>query len=213
MAGVRVMDKRNFLNYVNDSVTVIEAGANKGYDTIGLSQVFKNGIVYGIEPIKHHFDELTKRTINCPNIKLFNFALHNKNGTAEMFVSSGKTIGSDTLLEPKEHLRLHPDIYFNDKQKTKTITLDRFVKDNNITGDIVCWFDMEGNEYNVLSASKTAINQIKLIYTEYSIVERYSGLCLFDDFSKFLLDKGFTLVYNETIYNYLGMGNAMFVRK
>jgi FkbM family methyltransferase len=207
------MDKINFLNYVSDNTTVIDAGANKGYDTLELSQVFKNGVVYGVEPINHHFEELVDRTKNCNNVKLFNVALHNKNGTAEMFVSSGNTIGSDTLLEPKEHLKLHPDIYFNNKQKTKTITLDKFVKDNNITGDIVCWFDMEGNEYNVLNASKTAINQIKLIYTEYSIVERYSGLCLFDDFTKFLLDKGFTLEYNETMYNYLGMGNAMFVRK
>jgi FkbM family methyltransferase len=207
------MDKNTFLNYVSDNATVIEAGANKGYDTVELSTVFKNGIVYGFEPIKHHFDELEKRIQDCNNVKVFELALHNKNGTAEMFVSSGNTIGSDTLLEPKEHLTLHPDIFFNEKQKTKTITLDRFVEYNNITGDIVCWFDMEGNEYNVLSASKKAIDQIKLIYTEYSIVERYKGLCLFDDFTKFLESKGFTLESNETMYNYLGMGNALFVRK
>jgi len=205
------MNKLDFLKYVGNNATVIDAGANKGFDTVQLSNVFSNGIVYGIEPITHHFAELTDRTKDLANVKLFNLALHNKNGTSEMFVSSGNTTGSDTLLEPKEHLTIHPDVYFKTKQTVETITLDKFVKNNKITGDIVCWFDMEGNEYNVLSASRIAIKQIKLIYTEYSIKERYTGLCLFEDYTKFLEKNGFTLIHDDNEYNYLGMGNALFV--
>lgn len=206
------MDVNNFLNYVSNDATVIEAGANKGYDTVNLSKAFSNGIVYAIEPIDKHYETLLESVKGLDNVKTFQMALHSKNGTAEMFVSSGNTIGSDTLLEPKEHLTLHPDIFFNEKQKVKTITFDKFIKDNNITGDIVLWFDMEGNEYNVLSASKVAINQVKAIFTEYSTVERYKDLCIYEDFKKFLINLGFREEANETMYNYLGMGNAFFVR-
>lgn len=207
------MNKLDFLKYVSDNASVIDAGANNGHDTYELSNIFKNGIIYAIEPIEHHFKALEDRVKTCTNVKLFNMALYNKNGYSEMFVSSGNTTGSDTLFEPKEHLTIHPDVFFKTKQKTKTITLDKFVKDNNIKNDIVCWFDMEGSEYAVLNASKKAINQIKVIYTEYSIKERYSGICLFNDFKQDLINKGFTLEVNETQYNYLGMGNALFVRK
>jgi len=207
-----IMNIEKFLDYVSNDATVIEAGANKGYDTVNLSKVFNKGTVYAVEPIDGHYETLLKSVEGLDNVKTFKLALHNKNGTSEMFVSSGNTIGSDTLLEPKEHLTIHPDIYFNEKQIVKTITFDDFVKENNITGDIVLWFDMEGNEYNVLKASKTAINQVKAIFTEYSIVERYEGLCLYEDFRKFLIDMGFKEEINETTYNYLGMGNAFFSR-
>lgn len=206
------MHIEKFLDYVSNDATVIEAGANKGYDTVALSKVFSNGTVYAVEPIEGHYKTLLQSVEGVDNVKTFKLALHNKNGKAEMFVSSGNTIGSDTLLEPKEHLTLHPDIFFNEKQTVKTITFDDFVKNNNITGDIVLWFDMEGNEYNVLKASKTAINQVKAIYTEYSTVERYEGLTVYEDFKKFLIDNGFREEINETMYNYLGMGNAFFVR-
>lgn len=207
------MEISNFLNYASNNATVIEAGANKGYDTVHLSNVFCNGTIYAIEPIIGHYQTLLQSVKGLKNVKTFQLALHNENGESEMFVSSGNTIGSDTLLEPKEHLKIHPDIFFKEKQNVKTITLDKFVEDNNITGDIVLWFDMEGNEYNVLSASKTAIKQVKAIYTEYSIVERYKGLCVYDDFRNFLIENGFKEEINETTYNYLGMGNAFFVRK
>lgn len=207
------MNKLDFLKYVRNNATVIDAGANKGFDTLELSNIFSNGTVYGIEPITHHFAELTDRTKDCANVKLLNVALHNRNGNSEMFVSSGNTTGSDTLLKPKEHLTIHPDVFFKTKQKVETITLDKFVKDNNITGDVVCWFDMEGSEYNVLSASRTAIKQIKLIYTEYSIKERYTGQILFKDYTKFLEKNGFTLIHDDSEYNYIGMGNALFVRQ
>jgi FkbM family methyltransferase len=207
------MNKTDFLKYINDDCNIIEAGANKGYDTVHLSQVFKNGIIYAVEPINHHYKELKERTKGLTNVRLFNLALHSENGESEMFVSSGNTIGSDTLLQPKEHLTIHPDIHFNEKQKVKTIKLDDFVKENNINGDIACWFDMEGNEFNVLSVAEETLKQIKLIYMEYSIVERYEGLCLYEEFKKFLVSKGFKEIFNETTYNYLGMGNAAFIKE
>jgi FkbM family methyltransferase len=206
------MDKNYFLNFVANNASVIESGANKGYDTVELSNVFCNGTIYAVEPINGHYKTLCENVGNLSNVKTYQLALDSTNGEAEMFVSSGNTIGSDTLLKPKEHLTLHPDIYFNEMQKVKTITFDDFVESNNITGDIVLWFDMEGNEYNVLSASKVAINQVKVIYTEYSTVERYTGLCIYEDFKKFMEELGFKEEINESMYNYLGMGNALFVR-
>ena len=70
--------------------------------------------------------------------------------------------------------------------KIKTITLNKFIKENNIKNIDVLKIDTEGYEYKVLNGTKEQLNKVKYIYFEHH----------FDD----MLIKGYTL---SDIHNYL----------
>lgn len=207
------MNYEIFTKYLNDDAIILEAGCFDGTNTIDLSNIFKNGHVYGFEPVSCIFKNLKNRVNGIKNINVYDYALDNECGEKEMYISSGYSDQSSSLLKPKEHLNVFPDCKFQEIETVKTITINEFVTQNDIKKIDCMWLDLQGNEMKVLLEADKILETTKLIFSEYSLTEFYEGLPLYEDFKTFMKKLGFNEVYNQDCFNYLGCGNSLFLRE
>jgi len=207
------MNKNIIKQYLSDDAIILDAGAYNGNDTVDFAMTFQKGLIYAIEPVQSIYNELIISTNRYNNIKCFNLALDDSIGEKEIYISSGYSVQSSSLLKPKEHLIKFPDCQFNSCETVKTTTINQFVKDNNIDRIDCMWLDLQGNEYKVLSHANEILHTTKVIFAEYSLIEFYEGLTLYDEFKLFMKQLGFTEKINESVFNYLGCGNSLFVRE
>jgi hypothetical protein len=119
---------------------------------------------------------------------------------------------SSSLLRPKDHINIFPDVLFNQSEIVDTITINDWVKQYNIDRIDFMWLDLQGNEMRVLSKADLILHTTKVIYAEYSLVEFYEGLTLYEDFKKFMDGLGFKEEINDKYFNYLNCGNSLFIR-
>lgn len=190
---------------------IIEAGAHIGSDSGRFAQIWKDAKIYAFEPVPSVYSQLVKNTSTYNNIKTIPLALSNTNGITKMFVSSGRSDASSSLLAPKQHLEVHPDVQFNETIFVETITLDDFCLNNNISHIDFMWLDMQGYELPMLMASKKMISNITLIYSEVSLIETYEGVSTYQKYKEWMDGAGFK-VYKE-YFPWKDMGNVLFVKK
>ncbi|MEJ7676472.1 MAG: FkbM family methyltransferase [Segetibacter sp.] len=191
---------------------IVDCGAHVGADSVELSKIFPKGQVHSFEPIPSIFKRLHNNSKKRSNIYCYELALSNRNGVAEMFVSSGSSDASSSLLAPTGHLKDHPDVYFENSIEVKTQTLDTWAAKNNIEKVDFLWLDMQGFELPMLQASNKILSTVKAIHTEVSTRETYSNSVLYNDFRKWLESIGFKVIA-EAIPAGTDMGNALFLRR
>ena len=204
------MDKNLFKQYCPNPKTILEAGCHDGRDTIQMATMFPNAMIYGFEPVPRLFEILQNKTKPYTNVKIFNHGLYNYNGSGEFYVSSGKGDASSSARKPKDHLKIHPQILFEKKDKiiVEFLTIDEWAKQNNISLIDIMWLDMQGVEKETLEASPNILKTVKVIHSEISIEELYDGLCLYDDYKKWMASNGLYVVAEN-----MGDRDALFVRK
>lgn len=198
--------------YLPPNPVIIDCGAHVGADSIELARIFPKGKIHSFEPVPSIFKNLQNNTRKYSNIKCYQLALSNENGSASMYVSSGKSDASSSLLAPTGHLKDHPDVHFKDRIVTQTITLDDWAGANKISQLDFLWLDMQGFELPMLQASAKILSTVKVIHTEVSMRETYSNAILYAEFREWLKGRGFEVIM-EAIPTGTDMGNVLFVRK
>ena len=205
------MDIRTWIinNLSNDGI-IVEAGTSNGSDTLFFSDHFKNGKVYGFEPVESCYLETLSKVGGRINIEIANVALSDKKGTSTFYLSDqfGADSGSSSLLKPKDHLRVHPDITFEKQIEVSTINLDEWFESKNIDYIDLMWLDIQGAEPFVLKTSPVALSRTKYLYTEVSLMETYEGVIQYQDFKSFLQEAGFVVVTEDLPW--VDMGNVLF---
>jgi len=207
------MDKNIIKQYLPDNPIIIDAGAYDGADSIDFANMFPNGIIYAFEPVSNIYNQLVENTKNYKNIKTYKLALSDTTVNKKIYVSSGYSVQSSSLLKPKNHLQMFPDCKFESEEVVKTTTINKFCADNKINRIDFMWLDLQGNETKVIKKADKILHTTKAIFAEYSLVEFYEGVLLYDDFKKFMKELGFKEVFNENTYNYVGCGNSLFIRE
>jgi 2-O-methyltransferase len=197
--------------YLPDNPVIIDCGAHVGADSIELAKIFPNGQVHSFEPVPEIFKHLKQNTRKYSNIFTYQIALSNENGTSKMFVSSGVSDASSSLLKPTGHLENHPEVYFNETAEVRTQTLDSWAEENSIKKVDFLWLDMQGFEHKMLLASAKILRNVKAIHTEVSMNETYKDAPLYGEFRKWLEEGGFRVI-KEAIPAGTDMGNALFAR-
>ena len=190
---------------------IIDCGAHDGADTIELANL-KYSTVHAFEPVETLFNKLKSRPNFRKNIKYYQLALADKNGTMDFYVSEGESDASSSLLEPKLHLVDHPETVFNSKIIVRTLTLDSWANENGIEKVDLLWLDMQGFELNMLRESKKILNTVSVIHTEVSTRETYKGVAPYAAYRSFLEERGFK-VKIEAIPKGWDMGNVLFVKE
>ena len=182
-------------NLARNSV-VLEAGTANGDDTVWLCTYFNEGMVYGFEPQYELYSETHQKVQNQNNIVLKNAALAETDGEMEMYIADrfGANWGSNSLLPPKKHLELHPQITFNSKRKVETINLDSWSSKHGITHIDFMWLDMQGYEPTTLKASPTILKNTHYIWSEVCPIENYEGQILYPEYKKMMEENGFVVV-------------------
>lgn len=148
----------NKLNIFPKSPVVIDIGANIGQYLFAIKSFFPNAKVYSFEPDPNIFNLLKENSKELNNVNLFNYALSEKNGFADFFVSSEFSEWS-SLVEVGQN---------NKKIKIKTVKGDSisFSKDHPI--DLIK-IDVEGAELNVVKGLLKTLTSSKYLLIEISL--------------------------------------------
>jgi FkbM family methyltransferase len=151
---------------------VIHVGGHTGEEIPDYLKYTNN--IHIFEPQKECFDLIPN------NVKKYNCALGDKEGTLSLNLASNKQ--SASLLKPKKHIEIHPDVLFEGTMDVDVKTLDSFnIQDCNFLN-----MDVQGYELHVLKGAKKTLNSIQLIYTEVNMDELYEGNCLIEDMDAWL---------------------------
>ena len=209
-SGKGVIPKKFFVQFLPANPVILEAGAHKGKDTVEMARLWPAGTIHAFEPVPSLFKKLENKTRNFKNVHCYQLALGNKEGTEIMYLSSGASDGSSSLLPPKDHLNIFPTVYFDEKLPVTTITLDGWAESNNIQKIDFMWLDLQGMELNVLKSGINILQTVTAIYTEVSSIEAYKDQTLYIDLKEWLASNGFS-VEREVVEK--GGGNVLFIRR
>jgi FkbM family methyltransferase len=196
--------------YLPTDAVVVEAGACMGDDTVPMAKFWSKGQVHAFEPVPHLFQYLQQNTAKCKNVTCYPLALGEKRGTQTIHVSSGASLGSSSLLKPKEHLTLYPGVTFEEDIEVQVTTLDEWAVAHHVFRVDFLWLDLQGFEYLVLKSSPAVLSMVRAIYTEVNLKEIYEGALLYGDFKKWLQGNGFQVVREE--FSGADAGNVLFAK-
>ncbi len=181
----------------NKNDIFIDCGANYG-DLYIWSLLHNLKLRYiSFEPSPEEFNCIK---LNCPEQTNNNIALSNKIGNFEFFIKSDT--GDSSLIEPA--------LGFKKKIKIKTITLEKYVLDNNLENIKFLKLEAEGFEPEVLMGSKNILNRIKYIGVDGG-PERGKNMETTIEFaSNFLLSNNFSIVSEKKTNLYI---KSLFINK
>ena len=195
-----------------ENPVILEAGAHEGGDTAQMAQLWPKATLYAFEPVPTIFERLKFKTQSYSNVHAFQLALSNTTGITKFFISSGDSDCSSSLLEPKEHLKYHPTVYFKNTIEVQTMTLDEWAQKNHVDHIDFMWLDMQGSELAMLKASPKIFSTVSVIYTEVNFCEAYKGCPLYPELRAWLESQGF-VVAHEDLHRWVDFGDVLFVRK
>ena len=210
-SGPGTISKQYLLDIVPKNSIIVEAGAHIGSDTMELSQILPNSQIHAFEPVPSVYEKLVRNTKHCRNVTCYPLALGEQSGRAKIFVSSGRSDASSSLLPPKQHLEDHPDVFFQTEIEIQTITLNDWMTQYQLPRVDLLWLDMQGYELAALKSGWKALATASAIYTEVNLVETYAGAPLYSQVREWLADQGFEVRREELPWH--DAGNVLFVRR
>jgi FkbM family methyltransferase len=185
---------------------IIHIGGHYGQE---IEEYVSNGVqkIIVFEPLSKNFEVFCKNIKNVnANIIGHQIALGSNNGTVMMNLSSNDA-QSSSILSPKEHLTLHPNVTFNGTEEVKIKTLDSFkYKNYNFIN-----MDVQGYELEVLKGSKKTLDKVDYVYCEVNRGEVYENNAMIEDIDDFLSNYDFIRV--ETDWSGKLWGDALYIRK
>lgn len=192
--GIR---KRDAIPFLPPDPVIVEAGAHVGLDTVELSRLWPAGVIHAFEPIPHIYRSLETRTQELSNVKCHQLALGAINGSAPMWVSESATEESSSLLDPKKHLDVWPDVRFRTQLEVPVMTLDDWAQHEGIPRVDFLWLDMQGMELAMLQRSTRLLPMVKAMILEVFLEELYAGAPLWPDVRAWLNDRDFNVVKEQ----------------
>lgn len=194
---------------MNDIKGVIHVGAHHGEE---ISVYYENGIENMVlfEPLEENFEivqNIASQYDSKANIRGYQVALGSVNTVATMYLSSNE-LESSSILEPKEHLNLYPDVKFSDVRNVDVRTLDSY----NINDCNMLNMDVQGYELEVLKGSTKTLGMIDYIYTEVNNAEIYKNNAYISQIDEFLFEFGFKRVETSWWGDH-GWGDAFYVKE
>lgn len=203
LIDLRILHKKYNLN-ING---IIHIGAHYGEENNVYRELNINNIVY-VEPIKSTYDILVDSTKDNKNTLYFNTALGNFTGKTMMNMSSNRNT-SASILKPKNHLYLSPNVKFQGEVEVNIDLLDNLEfnrEDYNMIN-----IDVQGYELEVFKGGKDTLNGIDYIMAEINRDEVYEDCAQLDELIEFLSPYGFELV--ETNWAGREWGDGFFIKR
>lgn len=185
---------------------VIHIGAHYGEEVSNYVNLGIDDIVL-FEPLKKNFEILEKNVSNLnANITGYCVALGNKNQNVNIFLSSNN-LESSSVLKPKIHLYLHPDVVFSGEEIVEMKKLDDF----SLMSFNFINLDVQGYEMEVLKGAEETLKNIDYLYCEVNRDEVYEGNAYIEDIDNYLSNYNMRRV--ETSWWYDGpWGDALYIK-
>ena len=179
------------LNKIKPDVA-IEIGAYDGEFSQHMATVIDPKNVWAFEA---NPDTYNKYKDSLSHINYINMAISDKQEETALYIVDTEEIWAPGAVSIKNR---------NDGQQEKIIsvvqtnTLDSFVKENNISGDISLWVDVEGANKEVLLGSIETLKNVTSIYIEVETYGFWKNIWFKDDVLKLLHRYNFTAIGQST---------------
>ncbi len=172
--------------------TVLDVGANKGQYALGILKHGYKGKIYSFEPILSVYKLLEKRSSNSFGWTALNLGVGSKD--EEVMINVSENIVSSSLYKVrKESLVAEPTTRIVRQERIRITTLDKFLAEQNFTGEVLLKLDVQGYELEALKGATGSLPGIKLIQAELSFVPVYDGIPLFGEIVSYLEQKGYKI--------------------
>jgi len=192
----------------DSGISIFDIGSCDGLDSIKYSRLFPNAKIFAFEPIESNYLLLEKNIakFKATSIQPFRIALSNNNGTADIFISSGKPEGasenevwnygnkSSSLLQPDKIKDETAWLQFKEKATVETMMLQTFCTAHNIQSIDLIHMDVQGAELMVLEGAHSLIQKIKIVWLEVGNITLYENQPLKYDVEVFMTRNGFAKI-------------------
>ena len=186
---------------------IVQVGANIGQEIELFIKYSEN--IYLFEPLASAHQVLERIIAKNQYIKLYKFALGQKEEVKILNVSNQNYRASSSFLEPSLHLDYFPEIEFNEVQEVEVKRFDQLEDEFKANFLIL---DVQGFELNVIKGMGQKIINFDFIFTEFSMKELYKDSVLINELDKELLNLGFVRT-NTTIASNKPQGDAFYKKK
>lgn len=181
---------------IDKNDVIVDIGANIGEFSLGINKLLKNQNIISIEPDPTEFAVLQKNLNVLKSIKIYNYALSNKNSHMTFYLNNNS---GDSSLDNKSE----------NKIIVKTKTLDHLLKYEKSIGLIK--LEAEGHEPEVLEGSLEILKKTKYITVDVGPERNHKST--FDSVHQILTNSNFlilkkgkiretVLYYNQALVNH-----------
>lgn len=192
--------KSHFSDYNN--LVIFDVGAYTGNSLFAFKKIFPNSFIYSFEPSSDNYLKLKKNSENLTKYKIFNLGISNID-KIKKFNNNSWSMTSSFV-----DLNKHGSKKFYDKRfkylgtnHTKNISLidsisiDTFLKRENISNVDILKIDTQGHEKNVLQGAKRSLkeNKINAIMIEVILDDYYENQLNISDIENLIINDGFYL--------------------
>ena len=136
---------------VKEGMNVIDVGGHIGVTTVVIARkVGKRGLVYSFEPVPKYF-EILKKNLSAnelENVEAFQLAVTDRLETIDFYQYGGLS-----GIIPEEGAK---------KFKVDTISIDRFIKEQNVDRLDLINMDCQGSEFLVFKGAKESLRKNKV---------------------------------------------------
>jgi FkbM family methyltransferase len=189
--------------------TVLDVGANTGQYASALRRAGYKGEILSFEPLSDAYAELEKKSRNDSRWRVFNCAVGEENGEAEINIA-GNSESSSLLPMLDAHLRSAPGSKYRATERVKVSTLDSALE--NVTSKesrLFLKIDTQGYEHHVIRGARSLLQQVCLIECELSLTPLYEGQYLCHDMLNLLDGMGFKPVHFDPVFSDLKTGHCL----
>lgn len=164
--------------------TIIDVGANEGQFAKMIINVFPEAHIFCFEPLSTPFEELSKwAEKKNKQIKIFNIALGDREGSAEMLVHSEHSPSSSLLKSTKLCETLYPLTKKQISMPVQLTTLDKITSNcsDPLVPDILIKLDVQGYEAHVIRGGKETFRKARACIVEVCLDTLYENQANFKD--------------------------------
>ncbi len=175
--------------------TFIDGGAYRGDFTELLRREFADASIHAFEPNHELSVRLAQRFQRIPRVHVWNLALHERSGPAELHLHVDPGTSSLLPRPPCERRYYHSSDRVVATVPVATTALDAFIDSHAPAGIGLLKLDTQGSELSILRGARRALETavIEVIYTEFFVVPHYAGAPLLGDLIALLGQFGYSL--------------------
>jgi FkbM family methyltransferase len=199
--------KEVYLKHKMNIKGVIHVGAHHGEE---IPVYINNGItnIVLFEPLEENFTVVENHASSYnANITGYQVALGNENKIVDMYLSSNQ-LESSSILKPKKHLELYPDITFDGSEQVEMKRLD----DYNFTDYDLLNIDVQGYELEVLKGAQKTLQYIDYVYCEVNRGEVYENNAYIEDIDEYLSKFSFKRIETNWWLDH-DWGDALYIKE
>ena len=164
--------------------------------------------IHLFEPQKFVYKKLYEKYKVYDHINFYKFGLGSENINVSMYLDTTKS-ESSSILKPKTHLDLYPDVGFEGTEKIEIKIYDELlIRNVNFLN-----LDIQGYELEALKGCSRSMKNIDYIYTEVNNEEVYEDCVQVSDLDRFLHNFEFIRVETNWYDDNLAWGDAFYIKK